>query len=459
MSNTLLDRYLRVVPGALLVISIAVSVVQAQNDYSGNLHATLRGWEDGVRVTLFDRSGSYFGRLSEKGILQRFNRQEDEEYALDIVSFGFSSPEDYEWYTRRRGARWRGGSIDYVNLVQAAEIAGSVPISDTWNFDVLFNQASTLQARRSLVRAIFRKSSDDGNVTGFLTTWLKPSKEEMDLEFGLTFTPGQSSITVAAGTLDPFSDIIYQVLGVSPKYSPVSLDFIKHPLTARLAADIPLGGQFRSELYGLIMSPGELVVTEQVDTLGSFRQDERYGYAGALLEWAPSRNCAAGVFATVVKSGMERQMLDQSPAEESFDLNETTGRIGVYGMQRLWGNVLLDAHLARVVRLEDRSYPEVGESSHLDYKDRTLVGRGTVTYRALNGFRGEAGIDFDLRDVIRDADIAGRHHSYFHSRFRFDLGWYVGDRAMFVWGANVDLDRDTATGWFDGGHARFQVFW
>ena len=152
-------------------------------------------------------------------------------------------------------------------------------------------------------------------------------------------------------------------------------------------------------------------------------------------------------------------MLDQSPPEDTFDLTEATGRIGVYGMQRIFGKLLLDAHIARVWRLEDRFCPEVSEFSVIDYKDRTWVGRGTVTYRAQNGFRGEVGLDFDSRDVIRDADIQGRHHSYFHSRFRFDLGWYIGDRTMFVWGANVDLDRDTTTGWFDGGHVRFQVFW
>ncbi len=459
MSDTPMGRCRGIVFGSIIALFGIATVARAQNDYSDYLHATLRGWEDGVRVTIFDRNGSYFGRLSECGILQRFNSLEDEEYALDIVSFGFSLSEDYEWYTRRRGARWRGGSINYVNLVQAAEIAGSVPLSDTWDFDVLFNQESTMQAERSLVRAIFRKSSADGNVTGFLTGWLKSSKEEMDLEFGLTFTPGQSSITVAAGALDPFSDIIYQVLGVGPKYSPVSLNYVKHPFTARLSADIPLGRQFRSELYGLIMSPGDVIVTEQADTLGSFRQNEGYGYAGALLEWAPSRNSVAGTFATVVKSGMDRQMLDQSPPEDSFDLNETTGQIGIYGMQRLGGNVLLDAYLVRVLRLENRSCPDVAESSLIDYEDRTWIGRGTVTYRAQNGFRGEIGLDFDSRDVIRDANIQGRHHSYFHSRFRFDMGWYISDRAMFVWGANVDLDRDTSTGWFDGGHVRFQVFW
>ncbi len=459
MSDTPVGRCRGFVFGSAIALLSIATVARAQDDYSGYLHATLRGWEDGARVNIFDRNGSYFGRLSDCGILQRFNVLEDEEYALDIVSFGFSLSEDYEWYTRRRGARWSGGSINYINLVQATEIAGSIPLAETWDFDILFNQESTMQAERSLVRTIFRKSFADGEVTGFLTGWLKSTKEEMDLELGLTFTPGHSSVTVAVGALDPFSDFIYQVLTVGPKHAPQSLDFVKHPFTVRLAADVPLGRQFRSEVYGLIMSPTELVVTEQADTLGSFRQNERYGYAGALLEWTPSPNSAVGTFATFVKGGMDRYSLDQSPPADTFDLTEITGRIGVYGMQRISGKLLLDVHIARVWRLENRLFPEVSGTSDIDYEDRTWIGRGSVTYRAQNGFRGEVGLDFDSRNVIRDANVQGRHHSYFHSRVRFDLGWYIGDRAMFVWGANTDLDRDTATGWFDGGHARFQVFW
>jgi len=442
-----------------VVLVCTTVVTQAQNHASGELHATLRGWEDSARINIFDRNGSYFGRLSDHGMLQRFNVLEDEEYALDIVSFGFSLLEDHEWYTNRRGARWGGGSINYVNLVQAAEIAGSVALSETWDFDILINQESTMQAQRTLTRVIFSKSMADGNMTGFLTGWLQPHKEEMDLELGLTFTPGRSRVTVAVAAIDAFSDVIYQVLGVGPKHAPQSLNFEKHPLTARLAADIPLSRQFRSELYGLVMSPTEIVVTEQADTLGSFRQQEQYGYVGALLEWTPSPDVAVGMFTTVVKAGMDRRSLDQSPPVDTFDLAETTARFGLYGMKRLFRKILVDAYLVRIKRLENRIYPGSETTPEIDYRDHTWIGRGSVTYRALNGFRGELGIDFDSRDVIRDAELAGRHHSYFHSRIRFDLGWYIGDRAMFVFGANSDLDRDTATGWFDGGHARFQVFW
>jgi hypothetical protein len=84
-----------------------------------------------------------------------------------------------------------------------------------------------------------------------------------------------------------------------------------------------------------------------------------------------------------------------------------------------------------------------------------------MTYQANSGFRGELGLDFALRDVVRDEDMPGSSQRGKHTRLRFDVGWYFGRTAMFVAGTNADLDRDSggATGWFDGGHARFQVFW
>ncbi len=445
--------------GVFAALVCTTAVTQAQNQASGHLHATLRGWEDGARITIFDRNGNIYGRLSDRGILQRWNILEDEEYPLDIISFGFTHLEDYEWYTKRTGARWGGGSINYVNLVQTAEIAGTIPLAPTWDFDVIYNQEWTLQAQRSLTRVNFSKSMAAGNMTGFLTGWLKPHKEEMDLELGLTFTPGRSTVTVAAGALDLFSDFIYQVLGVDEKYASETLNTIKQPFTFRLAADIPFGRQFRSEVFGLIMSPADVILTQLADIPGNFRQNEHYGYSGILVEWTPSRNTAVGVLATNVEAGMNRCSLDQLPPIDTFNLTETTGRVGMYGMQRFSGAFLLDVQIARIRRIERRFCPGLPEAPQIDYEDRTWMGRGSVTYRASNGFRGELGLEFDTRDLIRDAALHGKHNDYFHSRLRFDVGWYVGDRAMFVFGANADLDPDTATGWFDGGHARFQVFW
>ena len=252
----------------LVVATLALpTVARAQNDSTEALHATLRGWEDDARVTIFDRRGAFHGHLSDRGILQRFNEGIDKEYSLDLVSSSFSMSEDYAWYTRRRGARWWAGSIDHRTLVQRAEIAGGTPLDGTWGFDFLFGQASTMQAKRTAVRATVRRSFSDDRVVGFLTGWLTAEKPEMDLEFGLQFKPGNSDITLAFAALDAFSDLIYQGLGVAGSQE---LDYAPQPFTARIAMDVPLGRRFRYELYGLVMFPSRIIATNEPVAGGEF---------------------------------------------------------------------------------------------------------------------------------------------------------------------------------------------
>ena len=443
----------------LVVATLALpTVARAQNDSTEALHATLRGWEDDARVTIFDRRGAFHGHLSERGILQRFNEGIDKEYSLDLVSSSFSMSEDYAWYTRRRGARWWAGSIDHRTLVQRAEIAGGTPLDGTWGFDFLFGQASTMQAKRTAVRATVRRSFSNDRVVGFLTGWLTAEKPEMDLEFGLQFKPGNSDITLAFAALDAFSDLIYQGLGVAGSQD---LDYAPQPFTARIAMDVPLGRRFRYELYGLVMFPSRIIATNEPAAGGSFTQSERYAYGGGLFEWVPSRRTAVGAFGTWVGAKLDRASRDPGPSTDNFLLTEQTGRIGVYGMHRIRSRFLVEAHVMHVWRLEDRFRPDTTVESAIDYEDRSWIGRGSVTYRASSGFRAELGLDFVSRSVIGTDIPAGIFLAGDNSRVRFDFGWYFGQTAMLVLGTGADLDGDTQlnTPLFDGGHGRLQMFW
>ena len=449
-----------------LVFASALSLLgypaglHGQRDSLSALHATLRGWEDDRRATIFDRSGSFHGRLSDRGILQRFSEQLDHEYTLDVVSFGFTLSEDYDWYTNRSGARWWGGSINHRSLVQRAEIAGRVALGETWDFDVLYTQANTLQASRSLVRTGFRKSLGNGRAGVFATGWLQADKPEMDVEVGVTLRPGQSSIDVAFALLDPFSDAIYQGLEVGPPIADQILDYRTQPFTVRTAMDLSLSPHVRAEVYGLYMFPADISVRNIPDTTGSFAQDERFGYAGALLEWAPSPHSAFGAAATWVEAQLNRSSSDQGLTPDDFDLTERNARLGVFGLQRV-GRFLIEGWVSRLWRIEDRLRPDPAVADEIDYEDRSWLGRFTTTYRARSGFRAELGLDFVARTVRGDSDLPGGHLDGTNSRLRFDLGWYFGSTALFAAGTNADLDGDrgTATGTFDGGHARVQVFW
>ncbi len=87
-------------------------IAMAQQDTAMLARGTLHGWEEQVRLAVFDRGGSFNGRLSNRGILQRFNERMDSEYDLDVISSAFALPEQYAWYQRSNGARFWAGSID-----------------------------------------------------------------------------------------------------------------------------------------------------------------------------------------------------------------------------------------------------------------------------------------------------------------------------------------------------------
>lgn len=451
----------RFVLGALIPLMGLPTAAPAQIHSTEALHATLRGWEDDVRVTIFDRSGAYHGRLSDRGILQRFHELMDQEYSIDLWSSDFSLSEDYAWYTQRRGARWWGGSIDRRSLAQRAEIAGAVSLGETWSFDLILTQEASLRARRVAFRATLQKSFWDGGVLGFVTGWLQADKPDIDLELGLQLKPGNNDITVAFGALDLASDLIYQRLGVRPDRAPQRLDYTQHPFTTRVAIDVPIASQFRAELYGLVMFPSHVRVISQTATDSSFAQGERYAYAGGLLEWAPTPQTAVGAFGTWVGAELDRVTLDQGPSTDDFRLTEQTGQIGVYGMHRIVSRLVAEVRLGHEWRVENRRRPDPTVAPTTDYEDRSLIGRATMTYRAKTGFRAGLGFDFLGRNVIGTDSVPGAFQEANNTRVRFDIGWHINHSAMFVLGVNADLDGDggaTHTR-FDGAHVRFQLFW
>ncbi|MGD2216660.1 MAG: hypothetical protein PVJ64_07885 [Gemmatimonadales bacterium] len=457
----------------LLLASIP-KVALGQDDVFCSAHATLRGWEEQARLAIFDRGGSFFGRTSDRGILQRFNEKMDSEYPLDLISSTFSLGETYEWYRRENGVRFWAGSINHLRLVQHGDFTATVPLGGAWATNVRFTHDETLEADRNLIRIEFRRRLFERRARAFLMGTLKAKKPETDLELGFTWMAGPGTVTVAFAALDLFSDFIYQSLEVSPSIADTALDYTSHPYTARVSLDLPLGRRLRIEGYGLVLTPTSVAVESQSNPGQGFTQDERYAYAGGLLEWTPSARTAIGGLATWVRARLDRSPLPDGRPEDAFDLTEATWRLRIYGIQRLSGRFTAEGWLSRVWRTEDRLYkeavlatdlghwvqlqPPVDETSDVNYEDRSWAGRLLVTYRAPSGFRGDLALDFVARDVIGTDRLPGATDSD-HSRLRFDFGWQFGERALLLLGSNLDLDGDGRSPNFDGGHGRFLLYW
>jgi hypothetical protein len=442
-----------------LLLASTPEVACAQNDAFNSLHATLRGWEERARLTILDRDGSYFGRTSERGILQRFNEKMDSEYPLDLISSSFSLGATYEWYQRDDGVRFWAGSINHLQLIQQGDAKAMVPLGGTWTAGAHFVHDESLEAKRNLIELEFRKGLFDGRARAFLLGTLNAEKSQSDVELGFSWLPGHGTVTVAFAALDLVSDLIYQSLEIEPYIADTTLNYGPHPYTARLALDLPVGPRLRVEAYALAMTPTTVVVESQTEPGVGFNQDERYAYAGGLLEWAPTPRIAAGAFGTWVRARSRRSaLLPEGSPEDDFDLTEKTWQFGVYGIGRPHERWTAEIWLARVWRTEDRLRPATAPEPDIDHEDRTWAGRAHVFYQAPGGLRGDLAFFFTDREIVGPDPLPGaRAHT--HTRLRFDFGWAFGGRALLMAGTNLDVDGDGRAPNFDGAHGRFLLYW
>lgn len=441
---------------AILLVALPPPLpARGQIDSLAVTGATLRTWEEQVRLAIYDRGGAFSGRLSERGLLQRFQADMDPEYDLDRLSSSFGLTEDHEWHRRENGARFWAGSIDHLQLVQRGELKASVGLGGSWAAGVRFHHEESLRARRNLVALQVTREVSRGRGAIFLSGTLKARKPETDLEAGFMWRAGANELTLAVGALDLFSDLIYQSLEVAPEVADSALDYTAHPFAFRTTVDLQLTSGLRAEVYGLLLTPTRLSVESQANPGSGFVQEEAYGYAGGLIEWTAAPGTAFGGFGTWVRGRSDRAPLRADDPVIPFDLTERTWRVGAYGIHRSGPGVSLEALVARIGRDEVRRRPEGSGAANVDYDDRTWVGRADLTYAPGGGLRGVLGLDFTLREASGPPPEGRFSLARDDLRLRADVRLRPVQSALFVVGANLDLD----VGRFDGAHGRFLLLW
>jgi hypothetical protein len=443
----------------VMALLAAPAAASAQPDSAEVVGATLRGWEENRWLAIYDRDGSYFGRASDRGILQRFNELMDFEYHIDVISYSPALIETRDWYRRENGARGWGGSLNHLMLLAEGHFKVSVPLGETWSTDARFIHQETLTAQRSLIWIRFNHDLFDRRGRAFFRSTLNSDKSQIDFELGFIWRAAPGEISVSFGALDLFSDLIYQKLEIGAGLAPMTLDYISRPYTGRFSVDMPLSRRLRLEAYALALTPSEVIFESQTAPDSGFVQEERHAYTGGLLEFKPTPATAVGAFGTWVRARLGRRPLPAGAAEDDFDLTEKSWSAGVYGVGRLSQRFALEAWIARVWRTEDRLRPDTTVAPQIEYEDRSWAGRATLTYRATSGFRADLGFDTLDRSIVKEDRVPGlgalRRDN---SRLRIGFGWHFGSRALFLLGVNQDLDDSDGTG-FDGAYGRFALYW
>ncbi len=166
---------------AFLIIA-AAAPCRGQSDSTG-LHATLAGWAEDAWLRLLDRDAARDGRLSDQGILQRFNATIDPDYQINLIRARFGLLDDADWARHPRGARYWGGSINTRDFAEGAEFKEAVPLGRRWSAAVDFTKQDLPELTRSLVRIGFVRRTDAGFFSSIEGT-LVPLTPSSDLEAG-----------------------------------------------------------------------------------------------------------------------------------------------------------------------------------------------------------------------------------------------------------------------------------
>jgi len=446
----------------LLVLLAATTPARAQGDtLGGGLHTTLSGWADDALLYILDRDAARGGRLSDRGILQRFWFDIDPDYQINLMRMRFDLIDDAEWYRHASGVRYWSGSVNTRDEAIGAEFKAQTALGGRLSADVNLRHQSLLELNRSLVRLRVRRTARSGVYTALegAFSFHKPSS---DVGIATGWQRGNSRVEIALTALDAFNNVIYGGLKVQNTPADTALDYQRKPFLLRGHADLPLGRRWRVEGHAGVMRPATLRAFVQAAPDSGFVQAERYGYAGVLAEWLPSSGITVGGFATVIRAVTSRSPLPNGGAVNDYRLTERTVQLGGSLLFRPAPKWLFQGWLGRMWRPERRVYPGA-VAPEVNYEDVSWSAQAVVTYRPEKGFTGSVALDLDRRDVLRGSgqvpsyEISQARHN---SEIRCDFGWRFANRSLFALGLGFDLDPGIyPRGWFGGGQGRFALYW
>jgi len=425
-------------------------------------HATIQHWAEQSWLLLLDRNASAGGRLSESGVLQRFQDDIDDKYFQDVLSTAFTSREDYEWYRRDSGVRWLTGSVTRRDLISEGEFKTRVKLGRAWDFGVRFNKEDNPTATRNALRIGVGRSLPH-HVRAFATVHLDPNKPGSDVEVGATWgTDREASATLSVTVMDVFNDLVFVTLdAVHQPQIDSTLVYEPQPIAFRTAVTVPIGRHVYVEAHGVVVTPATLKQYEGRSQTDGFQQRERIAYIGGMVELRPVPSFSLGASVTTIRAESQRERLSPAVTVDEYGLLEQTTRVGGFTVWRFARRWVVDGWILRAWRAERRDFRDAGLAD-IDYLLRHWTSSARVTYRALSGFTTDIGVGWDKADEPRGEKLvpATGNLTTEHFRIRYDFGWAIQETFEFLLGIAVDVDAERSQGAsFGGGRGRFTLYW
>ena len=461
---------------------------------SDNSSATLMGWHQRMDITLKDRFHSREGFVTDRGAFQQYVPGMDEEYHMDVFTFGFTPQEDYIWSRSQNGFRTYLGSVNVVNFATTSELKSSIALSGKHRIDLRAIQEDNLQASRIFVDLGYRFNFMSNHWVGFSHT---AGSFKPDLDGTMFYQWGsirEGMLRLDISFLDYANNFIFDGLGVDSKVSDISrvyestpklftLKFISPDWIDNLRAEVVAG--FQTEADAGI---GELTFNErnQVTVTNIFSDKEKNSYQGVLLEYDMDYLTVGATFQRT-NSETERDTVEISPVNVDYQSEQTMRKFGLYVLansERLSWQTWVN--FQRYEDIQEGSQFEIATiRDSLDFREKRIMMRNRVQWRPphrgliagiehIMDFREfldddpelDEPLDFEKMNAFLSSDDSGLSAIHdLNSRLTFIIGYQFHPRAKVEIGVGYDLDNDLNSKAqqggqrFDDGFGRIQLRW
>lgn len=479
--------------GAML-IAAGILLAAAAETACSQKRMSLAGWEYWSQQMILGQHHNYGGPLNTRGMFLFSTRPMSKEHDLDLVTYGFTPWDDYDWYYGK-GSSFRAyaGSFDLGEFLHGVELRNYIPASDRITIPLQINRQYDMRSDRMLIwlGMEYAVNAEYSHTIGFRQS-LSEQKADLDATFFYRFGSLQTGgVQVEFTFIDWANNAINNLGSFRGTDYHDSRKYLQLPYLISLKSVTPVWHNLRGELMAGFRTRSRAKVGSVNDVDKNSLDVLTGNYAGVLAEWA-IKPVSVGVSWMHLFSEFSRTNFTDH-YEEEIDQ-------GTYQYQGILGGYLVlnygSFSLANQVRhavgndREDNIHvvpspkdPDIGHSPY-DYHEKRWTMRSRLGYLPPDrGFTAAFEFSAEYRDFHSDMkhEIDGINVEAFdyrqvyritpsNERLTLLLGFRFSPVSRLELGVSYDVDGDKYSGStglrtarprtkFDGGFGRLVICW